>query len=61
MQFDIDQNGSLVDPVIYRGVDPALDAEALRVVSMSPQWIPGKQRGKAVKVRYVFPINFVLK
>lgn len=61
VQFDIDKNGSLVDPVIYRGVDPALDAEAIRVVGMSPPWTPGKQRGKAVKVRYVFPINFILK
>lgn len=61
IQFDIDQQGNLVNPVIYRGVDPALDAEAIRVVRLSPQWTPGKQRGKAVKVRYVFPINFVLK
>lgn len=61
VQFDINQQGKLVNPVILRGVDPALDAEAIRVVSMSPQWTPGKQRGKAVKVRFVFPINFVLQ
>lgn len=61
VQFDIDKNGKLVNAVIYRGVDPALDAEAIRVISLSPDWTPGKQRGKAVKVRYNFPINFVLQ
>jgi len=61
VQFDIDVSGKLVDPVILREVHPALDAEAIRVVLSSPKWIPGKQRSKAVKVRYVFPINFVLK
>ncbi len=60
VQFDIDINGSLVNPVIIRGVDPALDAEAMRVIRTSPKWTPGQQRGKAVKVRYNFPINFVL-
>lgn len=61
LQFVIDENGKLVDPVILRGVDPALDAEALRVVLSSPRWTPGKQRNKAVKVCYTFPINFRLQ
>ncbi len=61
VQFDIDHTGSLVNAKIYRGVDPALDKEALRVLATSPKWTPGKQRNKAVKVRYTFPINFVLQ
>lgn len=61
LQFFIDKNGNLVDPVIIRGVDPALDAEALRVVLASPKWTPGKQRNKPVKVSYTFPINFRLQ
>lgn len=61
VQFDIDEKGRLVNLLIIRGVDPALDAEAIRVVQGSPDWTPGKQRGKAVKVRFTFPINFVLQ
>lgn len=61
LQFFIDKNGNLVDPIIIRGVDPALDAEALRVVLASPKWTPGKQRNKPVKVSYTFPINFRLQ
>lgn len=60
VQFDIDREGYLVDAVIYRSIDPALDAEALRVVRTSPRWTPGKQGIKNVKVRFVFPIMFVL-
>jgi hypothetical protein len=44
-----------------RGVNPELDAEAVRVVSMMPKWIPGKQRGKAVAVKYTMPIMFRLQ
>jgi len=61
LQFVIDENGDLVDVLIIRGVDPALDAEALRVVQSSPRWTPGKQRNKAVRVSYTFPINFKLQ
>jgi len=46
---------------VVRGVDPALDKEAVRVVTSSPKWSPGRQRGKAVKVQFTFPINFVLQ
>lgn len=61
VQFVIDETGRLIDPVIIRSVDPALDAEAIRVLYNSPKWTPGKQRNKPVKVSYVFPFNFVLK
>ncbi|MEN8156874.1 MAG: energy transducer TonB [Bacteroidota bacterium] len=61
VEFDIDKKGNLVNPVVIRGVDPALDAEALRVLKSSPRWTPGKQRGKAVTVRFTSYINFVLQ
>ena len=60
VEFVIDEGGRLIDPKILRSIDPALDAEAIRVLFTSPKWTPGKQRNKAVKVSYVFPFNFVL-
>jgi len=60
VEFTIDRDGSLTDIKIMRGVDPLLDAEALRVIKMSPKWQPGMQRGKAVKVKYTFPFFFQL-
>lgn len=61
VQFAVNSKGEVVDAVVVRGVDPALDREAIRVVSSSPKWMPGKQRGKPVKVQFTFPINFVLQ
>jgi len=61
VQFAVNKTGQLVDAVVVRSVDPALDKEAVRVVMSSPKWTPGKQRGKAVKVLFTFPINFVLQ
>ena len=61
VQFAVNSKGQVVDAVVVRGVDPALDKEASRVVMASPKWSPGKQRGKAVKVQFTFPINFVLQ
>ena len=61
VQFAVNSKGEVVDAVVVRGVDPALDKEALRVVKSSPKWSPGKQRGKSVKVQFTFPISFVLQ
>ena len=61
VQFAVNSTGRVVDAVVLMGVDPSLDREALRVVMSSPPWTPGKQRGKAVKVLFTFPINFVLQ
>ena len=59
-EFTIDKDGTLIDIKVTRGVDPLLDAEALRVLKMSPKWTPGMQRGKPVKVKYNFPFVFQL-
>jgi periplasmic protein TonB len=61
IQFTVNALGKVTDAVVIVPLDPALDKEALRVVLDSPAWTPGKQRGRAVKVQYTFPINFVLR
>ena len=61
VQFTIDKDGSVKDVQVLRGADSTLDKEAVRVISKSPRWSPGKQRGKAVKVKYTFPIIFQMR
>ena len=61
LQFTINTDGSVSDVKVLRGVDPSLDKEAVRVVSSSPKWTPGKQRDKPVAVTYTFPVIFQLK
>ena len=60
VQFVVDKDGSISDTKVVRSVSPELDAEALRVVGLMPKWNPGKQRGKAVAVKYTMPIMFSL-
>jgi len=59
--FTVNQDGSVVDAEVVRGIDPSLDKEALRVIGTMPKWKPGKQRGKAVRVRYTLPVVFRLQ
>jgi periplasmic protein TonB len=61
VQFVVNEDGSVSDAKVVRGVDPSLDREALRVVMSSPRWTPGRQRGQPVRVAFTFPINFVLQ
>ena len=62
LTFVVDTDGSVVDAKVLRGVDPDLDAEALRVISScTEKWTPGMQDGKPVRVHYVFPVIFQLK
>lgn len=58
--FVVDKDGSITNVKILRGVDAELDKEAIRVISAMPKWIPGMQKGKAVKVRYTVPVMFRL-
>ena len=60
VQFVVEKDGTIVNAKVVRGVDPDLDAEALRVVNQSPKWKPGKQKGEAVRVKYTLPIMFRL-
>ena len=61
-QFVVNKDGSIVDVEVVRsGGDPSLDQEAVRVIKSMPKWKPGKQRGKAVRVKYTVPVNFKLQ
>ena len=60
VEFTIDEGGSLIDAKVIRKAHRLLNSEALRIINSSPQWSPGIQKGKPVKVRYVFPVNFNL-
>ncbi len=61
ISFVIERDGSVADATVVRGVDPALDKEALRVVNNMPKWKPGQQRGKPVRVKYTLPVTFRLQ
>jgi protein TonB len=61
VSFLVNTDGTVSDVKVLRGVDASLDKEAIRVISSSPKWQPGRQRGKPVKVRYVFPVIFQLR
>lgn len=60
LQFTVAENGKVEGVKVVRGVHPELDKEAVRVVSLSPDWEPGKQKGKNVRVVYTFPVIFQL-
>lgn len=57
----INTEGKAVNASIVRSVDPILDAEALRVASTMPDWVPGTKDGKPVNVKYTFPVTFRLQ
>jgi TonB family protein len=61
--FVVEKDGHIADARVLRGVAdaPELDEEALRVVNLMPNWIPGTQSGKKVRVQYNLPIKFTLK
>ena len=60
VNFVVNKDGSITDVNVVRGVDPSIDAEAVRVIESMPKWKPGKQRGKEVNVRYTLPVVFRL-
>lgn len=61
VQFVVNTDGSLVDFKVIKGIGSGCDEEALRVLKQAPKWEPGKQRGKAVRVRMLVPVFFKLK
>lgn len=60
VSFVVNKDGSIVDVEVVRGVNPSLDKEAVRVISQMPNWTPGRQLGRAVRVRYSLPVSFRL-
>jgi protein TonB len=61
VQFTIDKTGEVRDVCVLRGVHPALDKEAVRVISSSPKWTPAIYDGKPASVTYNFPVVFQLE
>ena len=59
--FVVERNGSITDVRVVKSVDPSLDKEAVRVIKGMPNWIPGKQNGSAVRVKYTVPVTFRLQ
>lgn len=60
IRFVVNRDGEVSDVTTFRPLDPSCDKEAMRVVKMMPNWIPGRQNGKAVNVYYLLPIYFKL-
>lgn len=61
LQFVVDSKGNITDVKILRGIGGGCEEEAMRVIKMMPQWHPGRQNGKAVRVLYTMPVNFKLQ
>jgi protein TonB len=61
IMFVVEPDGSVSNVTVMRGVDPALDSEAVKVVESSPKWAAGKQRGAPVRVRFSITVNFQLQ
>lgn len=61
LNFVVNEDGDISNVIVKRGVDAALDQEAMRVVKSMPKWSPGKMQGKAVKVYYNLPVVFKLQ
>ena len=58
LSFIVGTDGKVRDVKVLRGAHEKLDAEALRVLKMSPDWTPGTKDGKPVPVSFIFPVNF---
>jgi len=60
-KFIVETDGSISNIEVVKQAFPSLDAEAVRVIQAMPKWKPGRQKGQAVRVKFVLPINFSLK
>jgi TonB family protein len=58
VKFTVEKDGTITDVEVARGVHPALDEEAVRVVSMMPKWKPGTQMGDTVRTKFTLPVFF---
>jgi TonB family protein len=59
VNFTVEEDGTITNIVVLKGVEPILDNEVLCVICMMPAWIPAKQNGKPIATRYNLPIKFV--
>jgi TonB family protein len=58
VQFVVDSNGNITNPIVLKDIGHGSGSAALRVVNKMPKWIPGEQAGQKVSVRYTLPIRF---
>lgn len=61
IQAVIEKDGSLTNARVIKGIESACDQEALRVINLSPKWVPGKQRGRPVRTQVIIPIIYKLR
>ena len=61
VSFVVERDGSITNVGVVKSVEPSLDKEAVRVIKSMPKWIPGKQKGNAVRVKYTTPVTFRLQ
>ena len=60
VSFIVEKDGSISNAKVAKPTYSSLDEEALRVVNAMPKWVPGKQNGEAVRVKYSIPVSFRL-
>lgn len=60
VQFIVEKDGSISNVRVMSKVHPLLDAEAIRVVKSMPRWMPGRLKGKPVRVKFNLPVTFCL-
>lgn len=61
VKFIVEKDGSISNPKVVQPVEPSLDKEAIRVISRMPKWNPGRQNGRAMRVRFFIPVTFRLQ
>ena len=61
LQFVVEKDGSIGEVKVVRSIDPEIDAEAVRVIKLLPNFIPGRQDGEPVAVWYTIPVSFKLQ
>ena len=60
LTFVVERDGTITDVKVVRSIDPSLDKEAVRVIKSMPKWIPGKNKGKPIRMQYTIPVTFRL-
>ena len=61
MYVFVERDGSISNVEVTRSIEPSIDKEAVRLIQSMPKWIPGKQGGTAVRVKYTLPVTFRLQ
>ncbi|TSD64788.1 TonB family protein [Inquilinus sp. KBS0705] len=60
LTFFVEKDGTITGIKVIRSVSPGLDSESIKILSMSPKWVPGKEFGFPARVQYSIPVNYAL-